>query len=329
MDYKNYQPCLDALEQVIFQAQDTEKLSHFDAYRGRLKRAYAIQDKHGLDQSSEISRIFEGLDELSRNLANKSFDQFCDAIKNQHDGVIMNLGDPATLDLEDYDECLETLLLTSGLIGVSVTTTQGCTDNFRDNLKRRLQAVLASFSRIEPHMPATIHLKASIEKDLKNKVADLKPNKLRLKTTDVLLTVIADDGDRLERFWDELSKVFSTPSDYCFLVLIIKEKTFQSPPAITQDFPPPDFERKHVVKWVNAVVNDLTQDRQQKRKLILDWTNSIMQGCSCQKKQQLYPDRVYEHIKMSLETLQRSNNSIDHLYQFFDEWKEIYVQTPT
>jgi hypothetical protein len=259
----------------------------------------------------------------------KEIQKQIDNLKQRHGETparFVEMGDPANFDLDDYDECLDLLLETPGLVGVSVTISSECSRNFPKYLQKRLQTTLKNVNGSDVFVPAQMSLKASIGA-IEAMVDDIKPYRLRLNTTDILLTVISDAEDRLARFWEKLSEIFIGPFDYWFLVLIIKETHFASPAVVEHDFAIPEFQRKHVVKWVTSIVDTLAEDRNIRRNLIRDWTDSIMRGCSCVHEQKLYPDRVYEHIEMSLDLLKKKQ-SIDTLYKFFDEWKEIYAQTP-
>jgi hypothetical protein len=145
---------------------------------------------------------------------------------------------------------------------------------------------------------------------------------LRLYATDILLTVWAEDEDRLAQFWEKLIEQFCPPFENRFLVLILKERQFESPQSIKHNFSPPEFKSRHVHRWVATLVDKLPADGRAKERLIHDWVEAITQSCTHNHK--LYTDRVYEHIESSLSFLKRTN-SIDALHKFFEDWKRLYV----
>jgi hypothetical protein len=241
---------------------------------------------------------------------------------------IVDPGDPANFDLEEFNECLDFISSKPGLIGICVAIAVESTRYFPEYLQKRLQAVLADWRNGgEIYVPPSISLRASFS-SIDGLIQDLMPYKLRLDTTDILLTVRADNKDRLARFWQQLRREFSMPLKYYFLVLIIKEDAFESPQPIAHDFPiPPVFKPWQITNWVRSLANTLTDDLETKSRLVTEWTTTIVQSCA-RHNQELHTDRVYEHIKMSLDLLQDRRKSINDLYQLIEKWKQLYAQTP-
>ena len=318
MGFENsYKRSLDILEGAL--ANDTEKLHEFDVYKDSLLRHLEKHRTLG-GHDSAINRDVDNLTRLSRIVTGKSFRDL-----SAETGVKGDLNDPANFDLEEFDDCLE-LLLNRGLIGISVTIAMESSRYFPKYLQKRLQVRLENLSRGEIYEAPPVSLKASLV-SLDALVKELSSYKLRLNTTDIMLTVRAEDEDRLALFWEKLTHEFCNSFDCRFLVLIIKESEFSSPPSIEHNFPPPDFKSRHVYKWIDSLAGALETDVATKEKLIRDWFETINQSCTQNRK--FYTDRVYEHIESSLGLLKKPHPSLDELYQFFEDWKQLYAQTPS
>ncbi len=315
-DYRDYEPALDALEKLATKNKGW-RLGQLDACRDQLKRALDEQ-AIGTDQENKINRISYSLNSLSRELSGKNFDKFRGELPKR----MRSLGDLSDFDLEEFEECTEVLDKT-GLVGVSVTISKDSNRHFPTHLLKRLQATFEPFQNdAEIYIPPGVSLKVRFD-SIDDIVEQLKPYKLRLAVSAILLTVTSDDEERLTLFWEKMSLVFDDPAKNWFLVLIIKEGEFQCPGTIEKKFSAPVFRRRDVLKWVRSIISGLPNTGSQKKKLLFDWTEAVMGGCS--KNGQLHTDLVYEYLDMSLERLE--NKSTEALYAFFKEWNQIYAQT--
>jgi hypothetical protein len=322
MDYAYYKPCLDALKEAI--GQNEERLEDFDIFEYELNRLYYEQRINGVDRNSDITRVIRNLNHLSRDVTGKSFKDLCDEVKTKPIKII-HLGDPANFDLEQLNRC-KRFLLEPGLIGISVSVSSESCTFFPKYLKKRVKALLENLRRSERGVQELpdFSLRASLT-PVDSLVEMVKQYKPILDTTDMLLTVITNDEERLARFWKKLDLAFSGPSQYCFLVLIIQEGDLRSPQGIKEQFSSPEFTEDHVIDWVSAVVDSLTNEGDKKIRLIRSWTGAIMYRCSQNNK--LHTDWVYMHIENSLSYFIR-NKSIDSLFKLFEEWQNSNAQTP-